>query len=140
MTLREVVNMLMNIAESQPAVNSVTEGSVYENLNANPSINYYNVNISQTNHRSDLEADYWQFNIFATDRLKDNDSNRLQVQSNAIEILRNIIKSFLDITGCDLYDEVVFTPFTERFVDVCAGAYAQVRFRIPVDYQCSELY
>lgn len=140
MSLKEVVELLQNIAQSQPAVNSVSAGSIYTNLNANPSQKYYNINISSTTHRSDLEWFYWGFNIFCTDRLKDDESNRLQIQSEAIEILQNILRTFIETTGSELYDEIVYTVFTERFVDYCGGAYAQVRIRIPVDYICEEQY
>lgn len=140
MTLQEVVQTLTNIANSQPAVNSTTEGSIYENLNANPSQKYFNINISSTTHRCDMEFYYWGFNIFCSDRLKDDESNRLQIQSEAVEILKNIIRTFLDIVDCELYDEAVFTPYTQRFTDMCAGCYVQVRFKIPVDYVCEELF
>lgn len=141
MTLFEIVTTLSGISESQPAVNSVSEGSIYTNLNANPSLRYYNVNISQTDHRDDMEFDYWGFNIFCTDRLLDDESNRLEIQSTAIETLKNIIRTFIEqADGVEIYDEIIYTTFTQRFTDLCAGAYATVRFKVPIDYICEELF
>ena len=140
MTLYEFTHILMGIAESQPAINSVTEGSIYQNLNANPSLRYYNCNISQIEHRQDDEFFYFGYNIFVTERLLDDESNRLEAQSTAIETLKNIIATVLEEHDVYLYDEILYNTFTQRFVDMTAGAYATVRFRVPLSYLCEEVF
>lgn len=140
MTLKQIIDLLTNISSQQPAVNSVSEGNVYEALNANPSQKYYNIHITQTNHRTDLETDVWCFNIFCTDRLEDNEANRVQIQSNAIEILKNIIRTFIETVDATLYEDIIITPYTEHFKDYCAGAYVQIKFSVPESYTCEEVY
>lgn len=138
MTLYEVVNGLKSIAITQPNVRTTGDGSIYTFMNGNPSSKYCVVFISQTSHRQDDDFDYYGFNIFFVDRLVDNlDSNRLQIQSIAKEVLRNIIITFCEDNDCD-HREITYYPFTEKFVDETAGMYASVELEIPLDYLCEE--
>ena len=136
MTLFEIINILEQIALLQPNVRSTSCGSVYEYLNANPSVEYDVVHISQTQHRQEEDYDYYGFNIFYISRLDHTlENNRLFIQSIGKESLTNIIKTF-----CEKYDVDMpilrFYPFQQRFQDECAGVYLNLEIAVPVDWLC----
>lgn len=140
MTLYEVVNELKAISLRQPTVRTAGDGSVYDFMNANPSMKYCVFFVGQTSHRQDDDYDYYGFNLFFIDRLKDNlDGNRLQIQSIGKEVLRNIILTFCEKYECD-YTQITYHPFTEKFVDETAGMYASLEFAIPINAICEEEY
>lgn len=140
MTLLEVVNELKAIGMSQPNVRSAGEGSVYTYMNGNPSSKYAVFFISQTQHRQDESFDYYGFNLFHISRLDSTlENNRLQEQSIAKEVLSNIVKTFCTMHDAEV-EQMVFHPFTEKFVDETCGMYVTVEFQIPLDYLCEEDY
>ena len=141
MTLFQIVQALKGIALTSPYIRTAEEGSIYDIMNANPHIKYGTFVISQTNHRQDELFDYYGFNIFVCDRLKDDlESNRLHIQSTAKEVLANTILTFCtDFYGIT-HNELNFIPFTEKFVDLTAGQYVQVTFRVPKALNCPDRY
>ena len=130
MTLFQIVQALKGIALTSPYIRTAEEGSIYDIMNANPHIKYGTFVISQTNHRQDELFDYYGFNIFVCDRLKDDlESNRLHIQSTAKEVLANTILTFCtDFYGIT-HNELNLIPFTEKFVDLTAGQYVKVKYR-----------
>lgn len=131
--LIQIVTKLKEIAESVPSINTVSDENIYDLMNGNRQIKYGCFVISQGTHRM-LDNQMWfSFNLFYIDRLVDNlETNRLQVQSTAIDVLKNIINQFLEETNFDR-TEVAFEVFTERFQDLCAGAYANLSIVVPID-------
>ena len=140
MTLFQVIEILKEIALGQPNVKSATDGSIYEVMNAKPSVKYDVVHFSQTTHQSDEETDYYGLNIFYVSRLEDSlEDNRLQIQSIGKEILDNIIRTFCENWGID-FPVITYTPFTQRFNDLCAGQYCNLRIEIPKELLCADDY
>lgn len=138
MTLYQVIKELEKIAMKQPTIRTTSEGDVYNKMNGNPHTVYGVFHITQTTHRQDDEYDYYGFNLFCIDRLKDDlESNRIQIQSIAKDVLSNIIRTFCEDNDAS-YDEILFHPFTEKFVDLTAGMYATLEFEIPLDGTCVE--
>ena len=126
MTLLELINILKKIALQQPNIRMAEEGSVYEIMNANLNIKYNTFVISQQNHRKSEQFAYYTFNLFVIDRLVDDlESNRTQAQSMAIESLSNIIHILENVYDIEIESDMNFTTFTEKFSDICAGAYLQ---------------
>ena len=140
MTLFQVIEILKEIALGQPNVKSATDGSIYEVMNTKPSVKYDVVHFSQTTHQSDEETDYYGLNIFYVSRLEDSlENNRLQIQSIGKEILDNIIRTFCENWGID-FPVITYTPFTQRFNDLCAGQYCNLRIEIPKEIICADDY
>ena len=138
MTLYQIINTLKQIALTQPNVKSATDGSVYEVMNANPSVKYNVVHFSQTTHQSDEEFDYYGLNIFYISRLEDSlEDNRLQIQSIGKEILDNIIRTFCENWNIE-FPTITYYPFTQKFADLCAGAYCNVRLEVPKEIICAD--
>ena len=141
MQLIQVVKYLEQIAISSPYIRSTGEGSVYTIMNGNPHSKYGVFVISQNQHYRDEYFDHFNFNLFVIDRLIDDlDSNRLQVQSIAKECLTNILLTFKEKFYGVTYNTIRFNVFTEKFVDLCAGAYAQVEIIIPANLICPDDY
>lgn len=140
MTLYNIVSILKAVAASQPNIRTTTDGSVYDVLNTNPAIQYDVFHISQTNHQEDFETDYYGLQLFYISRLEDSlEDNRLQIQSIGKEILGNVIRTFCENFAID-YPTITYIPFTQRFNDLTAGVYCNVRLEVPKDLVCADDY
>ena len=140
MTLYQIINTLKEIALTQPNIKSATDGSIYEVMDTNPSVKYNVVHFSQTTHQSDEDFDYYGFNIFYVSRLEDSlEDNRLQIQSIGIEVLENILRTFCENWNID-FPTITYTPFTQKFQDLCAGVYCNVRLAVPEELICADDY
>lgn len=128
MNLYDTVELIKELAKKQPNVNLSYEGDVYD-LNSRQDISYAAVVITQTQHRDDNGMRNFGFSLIYTDRLTDDKSNRLQIQSVAIEALSNIVAGLNEIFDIE---EVVYQPFTEKFDSECAGCYATLTLRQPI--------
>ena len=142
MTLFEVIQKLKDIALQQPNVRSVSDGDIYETLNANPSSVYSIFHITQQTHREDEDYDYWGFNLFYVDRLTDDYQNRLKIQSIGKSVLSNVVRIFCEQNDIDFPDEtqISFNSFTEKFVDLTAGMYCNLTLTIPKNLICGDEY
>lgn len=126
MTLYEIVNSILDIAKKQPNINHTGEGDIYS-LNSLPNIDYGVFYITQTNHTQSENVVTYKLVLYYIDRLLQDGSNRLQVQSQGILALNNIINIFNQITPeVEVDYEVDYTTFTHRFNDDCAGVFANV--------------
>lgn len=140
MTLFQIIQILKEIALAQPNIKSATDGSIYDVMNTNPSVKYDVVHFSQTTHQSDETTDYYGLNIFYVSRLEDSlEDNRLQIQSIGKEVLDNIIRTFCENWGIDI-PIITYTPFTQKFNDLCAGCYCNLRLEIPKEIICADDY
>ena len=140
MTLYTLVNIFKKIALDQPNIRSTSDGSVYDALNNNPSVKYDVFHISQTNHQEDFETDYYGLQLFYISRLEDSlEDNRLQIQSIGKEVLGNIIRTFCENFSID-YPTITYIPFTQKFNDLTAGQYCNVRLEVPKDLVCADDY
>lgn len=140
MTLLEIIQTIKEVALSQPNVNAFSEGSIYDYMNANPSISYSVVFLTQQTHRETEGFMHYSFYIFYCDRLQsDLDSNRALIQSTGLRVLSNIIRTVCDNLDMEVPD-VTYIPYTQRFSDEVAGVYASVEFTVPIDDICAEEY
>lgn len=131
MTLFQIIQRLKDYALHQHNVMYADEGSVYTILNNNPSNRYASFIITQNSHREQYDADIYNFTLFYVDRLVDDlETNRVSVQSIGKEVLGNIIRMFCEDFDLDFPTDINYTVFTERFVDLCAGCYANVSLTV----------
>lgn len=140
MTLYNVIDSIKILALKHPNVNSAEEGDIYIILNANQEQKYAKIVLTQDTHTEDEVFDNYNLNIFYVDRLfSDIETNRLDIQSTAKNVLSNIIRAF-----CEEFDaecnSINYHTFTERFIDECAGAYATITISIPKSINCVEKY
>ena len=128
MTLYEITNALLATANKVPNINYVGTGDIYE-LNNKPNIDYGVFYITQTNHTQGENTIDYTLTLFYVDRVLNDGSNKLAIQSNGITTIGNIINLFLNT-----YDDVTvnyniqYTTFLHRFADECSGVFANVTF------------
>lgn len=139
MTLYEIIDTLKKIALTQPNIRTATDGDVFDAMNSNPSIKYGVFHVTQTTHTEDEQFDNFGLNLFVIDRLEDDDSNRVSVQSTAKQQLSNIIGTFCETFDAE-HNNITYQIFTQRFKDLTAGVWATVTFQVLKDYSCAEAY
>lgn len=137
-TLYQVIKALESVALEQPNIRYVGENDLYEDLNANPNIQYSVFYVTQNTHTSTDEWDYYGLNLFVLDRLKNDKSNELEIESYAKETLDNIIGVFCERYNAEVVGERTYQVFTEKFVDSCCGVYVNVRLQLPKNIICYE--
>lgn len=135
MTLRELFTVLERYAASVPDIRTTVENNVTK-LNEMRAVEYGVFAITQGEHTSREGWTAYSLNLFYIDRLVNGQDNELEIQSHAIEVLKGILKMAGE-GGIDV-GEARFTAFTDRFQDLCAGAYAAAVFTVP-ESDCVEL-
>lgn len=139
MTLIEFIKELEYVAANQPAVNMIVRDSVYK-MNEAPACKYGAFAWTQRQHAfaagSDIQT--FSFYLYYADRLVEDKSNLVEVQSVGVQTLNNVIKVLAD--EYDVADWQIDTFPAERFKDDCAGAYASVSFKVPATTSCGEHY
>ena len=137
MTLFEIINKLKDIAISKPNINFVGDGDVYV-LNSLPNIDYSVFFITQNDHSIYQDTITYSLNLFYIDRISDSEDNVLNIQSDGMLQLTNVINTLVFSEDVDVDGEITFTPFIQRFADQCAGVYCTVRFIVEnKDGSCS---
>lgn len=138
MTLLQIVGNLERIALTQPNIRTAGEGNIYDEMNTNPSVKYGVFFITQNTHIEYEDTDRYGLTLFYVDRLEDDmESNRLRIQSHGKQVLGNIITTFCNEFDID-FPEITYTPFTQKFVDECAGVYATISFNMYKNSICAD--
>ena len=127
MTLFEIINKLKDIAISKPNINFVGDGDVYT-LNSLPNIDYSVFFITQNDHSIYQDTITYSLNLFYIDRISDSEDNVLNIQSDGMLQLTNIINTLVFSEDVDVDGDITFVPFIQRFADNCSGVYCTVRF------------
>ena len=136
MTLFEIIECIKDIAYGQTNIGQVVEGDVYNIMNSKGDVKYASIVLTQGQHSQDEVYDNYQFTIFYIDRLVDNlETNRLQIQSIGKEIIANIIHILETVYDIE-FDTIQFQPFTQKFLDECAGMYTTITLKTPKEVIC----
>ena len=119
MTLLETIRLIERVAKGQPSVNSIVENDVFR-INEAAAVQYGVFAFTQGMHRGDTGSDFitYSFTFFYVDRLTEGGTNVLEVQSVGVE-------------------QYSFQPFTQRFVDECAGVYTSVSLTVTRNSVCA---
>lgn len=138
MTLLETINLLNYIAQNQPNVNGIVEtGDIYDLNKDEYEQKYAAFCVTQNTHNVGEEFTTFSFTLFYVDRLTLDKSNKIEIQSTAVEFFGNFIKTimqrfdWLDWTNGDV------TTFTEKFSAECAGAYMTCNITTPNKSLCA---
>lgn len=135
MTLREIVTHLEDIARQMPDVRLCLENDITR-LNAMREAEYGVFGITQGEHTGRQGWMEYTLNLFFIDRLVNGQDNELEIQSHAIELLRAVLMKAGDTLEIG---EVRYTAFTQRFQDLCAGAWAAVTILTP-EGNCNDFF
>lgn len=140
MTLIEIINGINGIALKQPAIKEVIKsGNIYD-LSESRNAKFSVFCTTQGTHTSNVKDGYTTYNFFLyyVDRLQSDESNKLEIQSTGMEVLKNVIRVFQRDFDVEI-DSADYQVFTERFSELCAGVYATVSI-IAYDENCIEDY
>ena len=140
MTLQEIINGFNEISVKQPNIHQyIKSGNIYD-LSTERNAKFSVFCVTQGTHTSNIVNGYTTYNLFLyyVDRLKSDGSNKIEIQSVALETLKNIIRTFRNKYDADI-DTADFEVFTERFSELCGGAYATISI-ISYEDNCTEYY
>ena len=140
MTLKEAIKVIEVVASQQPSVNMIVENDVFR-LNAKADARYGVFAWLQGQHSASIDSNTLslQFTFFYVDRLIEDKSNQLEIQSVGIQTLDNILRK-LDDLGMWVPNNYTFQAFNQRFLDECAGVFTNVTIDIPISSVCPESF
>lgn len=129
MTLKDLYNIIAELCNDIQDVRTFIENDVLF-LNGLRNAEYGVVAVTQNQHTMTSDWKNFSLNIFFIDRLLEDRSNEVDVQSHAVEVLNFLIKKLSERTEIYFDFNTRLTTFTERFVDLCAGAFVSLDIRI----------
>ena len=140
MTLKDTIKAIEWVASTQPSLRMIVRNDIFR-LNKCMEARYGAFGWLQNQHTasSDSSLMTFAFTFFYVDRLTNDRSNEIDIQSVGISTLDNIIKR-LDDLGLFSSQPYSFQSFNQRFVDECAGVFCNVYLEVPVDAICSETF
>lgn len=111
------------------------EGDIYEYLNSG-NHKYPCIILTVQNITTDDDVNTISATIFAVDRLTNDSSNKLEVQSLCMSKITQILGT-LEERVSSIQSNTV-TPFTEKFSDLCGGMYGEFTLEYIGDGVCDE--
>lgn len=140
MTLQEIIKAIEIVASQQPSINMIVQNDIFR-LNAKSDARYGIFGWTQGQHSSSIDSSLfsYSFTFFYVDRLKDDLSNQIEVQSVGMQTLDNILRR-LDELGLYVSSTYNFQTFNQRFFDECGGVFCNVTLQVPVESFCSESF
>lgn len=138
MTLAQLIRLFEGIAQEQPSINMIVQQDVFR-LNSAPSLKYGVFSWTQRQHSGSINGmSSYSFCFFYVDRLKEDQSNQIEIQSMGCETISNILRK-LDEHDVDVSNFTMQT-FNQRFIDECAGVFCNVTLNIFPTIGCAESY
>lgn len=111
------------------------EGDVYEFLNSGdhryPSVILTTQNVTTNDGINTIGA-----TLFCVDRLTDDSANKLEIQSDMFDRLQHIISTLEEKTTN--LESNTYTPFTEKFADLCAGMFVEFSLQYVGEGECDD--
>ena len=138
MTLAQVIDIFEKVAMQQPSINMIVRNDVFR-INSSPSLKYGVFAWTQGQHSGSIAGmTSYAFSFFYVDRLKDDLSNQVEVQSAGCETIGNILRA-LEEYDIEVGNYTMQT-FNQRFTDECAGVFCNVTLSVPQVSACPETY
>lgn len=122
MNLYSFIENLKNVSLAHYDVNEFNCGDVYGIMNKKYH-KYPCVVLTVDNiQKGQNDTNIVNGNLFYIDRQLADESNKLYIQSQGVSVLNNIFNKSYNNGGYP-FDTQQFTPFSEKFADLCAGVY-----------------
>lgn len=122
MNLYSFIENLKNVSLAHYDVNEFNCGDVYGIMNKKYH-KYPCVVLTVDNiQKGQNDTNMVNGNLFYIDRQLADESNKLYIQSQGVSVLNNIFNKSYNNGGYP-FDTQQFTPFSEKFADLCAGVY-----------------
>lgn len=140
MTLYEITHLLEGVAKEQPSVNMIVRNDPYK-LNGYNDAKYGVFSYVQGQHRLSVDYNHYAFafTLYYIDMETATGDNATEVQSVGIDTISAVIRRMADLDNIYIGD-VTFQPFYEKFLDQCAGVFANVVFEVPRNAGCPEFF
>lgn len=138
MTLAQLIRLFEGIAKEQPSVNMIVQQDIFR-INSAPSLKYGVFAWTQGQHSGSINGmSAYSFSLFYVDRLKEDLSNQIEIQSVGCETIGNILR-MLDEYDVEVSNYTIQT-FNQRFTDECAGVFCNVTLSVLPTMGCAEAY
>ena len=134
MNLLQTIRTIEEVAKGIPNVHAVV--SAFEDLNREDTV-YSAVIIQQQSHTHNDDWMQYNFYIGYADRLVEDGSNELSVQSTAMNTIHSIVRALRNILPSAEISYSNTNVFTQRFTALCAGAYETVSIILPIS-ECDD--
>lgn len=123
MTLFQAIGIIKTIAENHPMIRTFGEGDIYDYVDNGGEINYPVCWVVQQNHTYTNNVMTYNLQIVFADLLLEDKSNRLQAQSDQMQVAVDFI-SKLELDNSYVFsisDNIGIETFQERFDDFTTG-------------------
>lgn len=137
MNIREFSNAVGLISLNYPTVQEYNEGDIYNYSNTGEHKYPFVFLTIESVEEGELNSQTLTGSLFYVDRLLNDSSNRLMVQTAAISTLKILTGKIADNISGEM-EVVSYQPFTEKFADWCAGAFCEFSFTYITDSECGE--
>ena len=138
MTLAQLIRLFEGIAKEQPSINMIVQQDVFR-INSAPSLKYGVFAWTQGQHSGSINGmQAYSFSLFYVDRLLEDLSNQIEIQSVGCETISNILR-MLDENDVEVSNYTIQT-FNQRFTDECAGVFCNVTLSVLPTIECAEAY
>ena len=138
MNLYQFINTVKQIVLAHKDVNTFNEGDVYEIMNSGQ--HTYPATVLTINNITTNEQTHYQtINcvLFYIDRLTDDYSNKTMIMSQGFNVLKQIKDKAVESLNWS-FETANYTPYTEKFGDLCAGVYLECTIELEDDIICSD--
>ena len=138
MNLYQFINTVKQIVLANKDVNTFNEGDVYEIMNSGQ--HTYPATVLTINNITTNEQTHYQtINcvLFYIDRLTDDYSNKTMIMSQGFNVLKQIKDKAVESLPWT-FETANYTPYTEKFGDLCAGVYLECTIVLEDDVICSD--
>lgn len=131
------VKAIESVSMQHQLVEEWKEGDVYDNFNSGQH-RYGAINMTvQSVVDVNPSLSKVNFVLFYMDRLLDDNSNKIEIQSVALTVLKQIINRLEDTYNIS-FSNMTYTPFSEKLADMVAGMYLSASISIESDVLCAD--
>lgn len=128
MTLKTIIERLKVYALATPNVGGVIVNDVFRE-NFWEDAHYGVVAIIQREHTISDNLAIYRFQLAYIDRLTESKSNEVDIQSEGVITISNIVNALVENNAdVEVDGDMSFSVFNERFKDECGGVLADVAF------------
>lgn len=126
MNLKNSLEFINTVYQNHPLINDSWVGSIYD-INGRKNIKYPVASVAATDVTAQAHSIVYTLYLYYADRLTTDKSNTVDVQTVAVNTLREVINYLQNNSDAFEVQSTTITLFEQKFQDECAGAYAVVR-------------